>query len=567
MRLSNIYILIFVLIAVVLPVSCADIETETSGYATMRINLDDVSHRKAARSRFATETMTSSEAKTILAVLVPSVPCESRSETTGLEYSRSLVDITTHSAQFVVPLDTNIKLCLYFFRNEYKLNELSGGAITSDGFGQSGIFTIDSETTSKTVSVEFWAISFSDLTFKISSSSSAGMVAGSSGTAKLNSSAGYIIEAKDFTITEADNSSKSVDFTNVAYDTYSYNVDLQGFIPSNEAFNVNSPSELLDIKLEPNLVEIEWFSFDNLTISQVGSSSFAVAGGTVVLNVPNEHKDNITQVISIMQVNRKGGSTIVDVTPPIDIASWMKPDILAGNQVNHEGADNVTYTSLFSTATQIPLFHGPNEVNLKLSVNEETLPLTLGTIDYDACVDNSTMCFTLTWVSGDDAELHSYYFPDWSYQEETGTFDNSSRGLRYWVYSNTGNTEYSPTGDLIQLTDASRAPGKEVQVWATDNKEVGDGTYLVYVEDIDTRDVQDFKLVLTGPGITDNVTYGPFDFKNDNNASTTEAVDPQALFFIQVQNNSIVRYDNISIGDNLTSTLLQWTGPLQNSVF
>ena len=194
MRLSNIYILIFVLIAIVLPVSCADIETETSGYATMRINLDDVSHRKATRSRFATATMTSSDAKTILAVLVPSIPCESRTATTGLEYSRSLVDITTQSAQFVVPLATNIKLCLYFFRDEHNLNDLTGGAITPDGFGQSGIFTIDSETISKTVSVEFWAISFSDVTFKISSSSSAGMVAGSSGSAKLNSAAGYIIE-------------------------------------------------------------------------------------------------------------------------------------------------------------------------------------------------------------------------------------------------------------------------------------------------------------------------------------------------------------------------------------
>jgi len=557
MRLSNIYILIFVLIAIVLPVSCADIETETSGYATMRINLDDVSHRKAARSRFASETMTTSEAKTILAVLIPSIPCESRTATTGTEYSRSLVDITTHSAQFVVPLDTNIKLCLYFFRNEHKLNDFTGGAITPDGFGQSGIFTIDSETTSKTVSVEFWAISFSDVTFKISSSSSAGMVAGSSGTAKLNSAAGYIIEAKDFTITEADNSSKNVEFTNVAYDTYSYNIDLQGFIPSNEAFNVNSPSELLDIKLEPNLVEIEWFSFDNLTISQVGTSSYAVAGGTVILNVPNEHKDNITQVISIMQVNRRGGTTIVDVTPPIDIANWMKS----------EGPDNVTYTSLFATATQIPLFHGDNELKLKLSVNEETKTLTLGNITYDACVDSGTMCFTLTWTDGQDGELQSYYFPDWSYQEETPPFDNSSRGLRYWVYSNEANKKYSATGDIIQMDESTSPPGKEVQVWATDSKEVGDGTYLVYVEDIDVIDLQNFKLVLSGPGLTDNKTYGPYDYKVDNDSSTTEAVNPQAVFFIQVQNNSIVRSDKINVGDNLSSSLMQWTGPLQNSVF
>ena len=142
--ISNIQTYIFLLMVMLFPVSCADIETETSGYATMRIKLDDVSHRKAARSRFASETMTTSEAKTILAVLMPSVPCESRSATTGLEYSRSIVDTTTHSAQFIVPLDTNIKLCLYFFRNEYTLIELTWGAITPDGFGQSGIFTVDS---------------------------------------------------------------------------------------------------------------------------------------------------------------------------------------------------------------------------------------------------------------------------------------------------------------------------------------------------------------------------------------------------------------------------------------
>ena len=144
--------------------------------------------------------------------------------------------------------------------------------------------------------------------------------------------------------------------------------------------------------------------------------------------------------------------------------------------------------------------------------------------------------------------------------------DNNSRGLRYWVYSNAAHKKYTETGDVIQLEDGSTSNDNEVQVWATDNQEVGDGTYLVYVEDVSEVDVQDFKLVLTGPGITDNKTYGPFNFKNDDNASTTEAVNPQAVFFIQVQNNSIVRSDKINVGDNLSSTLLQWTGPLQNSV-
>jgi len=71
---------------------------------------------------------------------------------------------------------------------------------------------------------------------------------------------------------------------------------------------------------------------------------------------------------------------------------------------------------------------------------------------------------------------------------------------------------------------------------------------------------------LTGPGLSDNVTYGPYNFKNDNDNTTTEATNPQAVFFIQVDNNSIVRSDNIAIGDNLSSTLMQWTGSLQNSV-
>ena len=93
MRQGNINIFILVLFTILFSVSCSDIEIENSGYATMRVNLDDVSHRKAARSRFATETMTTSDAQTILAVLVPSIPCETRTATTGMEYSRSLVDI------------------------------------------------------------------------------------------------------------------------------------------------------------------------------------------------------------------------------------------------------------------------------------------------------------------------------------------------------------------------------------------------------------------------------------------------------------------------------------------
>ena len=556
MHYFKIKILFFTLLLFVLAVSCADIDTESSGYASLNINLDDVSKRKTGRSKLA-PSMTSSDAKTILAVLVPAVQCDKSSASSSIEYSRALIDIQNLDAQFVVPLDTNVKLCLYFFRDTFSLNELAGGTNTPEGFGESGIFSIDSETTAKTIAVEFWTTSYSTVTLKISSSSSAGMLEGSSGTVKLNSTSGQLMDNQSFTIAAEDNTSKSVVFSDVVYNSYSYDVELTGFIPLTQAFLVSSSTETLDVKLTPNMVDLDWLSFDNMSIAQEGTSSYAKAGGTLVLNVPNEQNDNITQMLSLMQVKRVGLSNLVDVTPPIALSSWSKS----------EGSDNITYTTLFSTANPLYLDHGPNEFQVMLTVNDESKTQSMGTVDYDACIDNSTMCFTLSWTDGLDPDLHSYYFPDWAYNEEitNGSFDNTSRGNRHWIYSNAANKKYSETGQVIQLQDGNTDNETEVQVWATDSQKVGNGTYLVYVEDVSETDVQNFTLVLSGPG-TDNKTYGPYDLKDDDNNSTTEALNPQAVFFIQVDDNSIVRSDNITIGDNLSSTLMQWTGTLQNSV-
>ena len=551
----NIHSFVVLLVVFLFPVSCADIETETSGYASLNINLDDVSKRKTGRSKLA-PSMTSSDALTILAVLIPAVQCDKNTASSSIEYSRALVDITTHDAQFVVPLDTNVKLCLYFFRDTFSLNELAGGTNTAEGFGESGIFTIDSETTAKTIAVEFWTISYSTVTFKISSTSSAGMPEGSSGTVKLNSGAGQMMDNQSFTITADDIASKSVVFSNVVYNTYSYDIELNGFLPLTEAFLVSSSTETLDVKLTPNMVDLDWLSFENMSIVQEGTSAYAKAGGTLVLNVPNAQKDNVTQMLSLMQVKRIGLSGLVDVTPSIALSSWSKS----------EGSDNVTYTTLFSTANAMFLDHGPNEFQVMLTVNDVSKTLSMGTIDYDACVDSNKMCFTLSWTDGLDPELHTYYFPDWTHNAEgNASFDNTSRGERYWIYSNATNKKYAGTGQVVQLRDGNTSDETEVHVWATDNQKVGNGTYLVYVEDFSETDVQNFELVLSGPG-TDNKTYGPYDFKNDSNPATTEAVNPQAVFFIQVDNNSIVRSDNITIGENLSSTLMQWTGSLQNSV-
>ena len=561
----NIHVLVFTLLVFVLVVSCADVETETSGYAALEISLDDVSHRKAARSKLAPNfthgsghSMTSSDAKTILAVLMPAVKCESSSANSGSEYSRALVGITSQNVKLVVPLDTQVKLCLYFFRETLSLNELGAGTTAPEGFGESGIFTIDSETTAKTVSVEFWTTSYSTVTLKLSSISSTGFLTGSKGTVKLKSTSGELMDNNSFTITSADNGSKSVEFTNVVYNSYSYDVEIMGFIPADQAFLVSSETETLDVKLTPNYVDIDWLSFENMSIAQVGTSPYATASGTLVLNVPNDLKDNVTQIISLMQVKRIGGNTIVDVTPPVALSTWTKTE---------EGTDNVTYTTEFSTASYLPLIHGSNELQIVLTVNDESKILTMGTVGYDACIDSNTMCLTLSWTDGLDPDLHSYYFPDWTYkEEENGSFDNTSRGQRYWIYSNAAYKKYSATGETIHFIDGNSSSDNETQVWATDSQKVGNGTYLFYVEDVSEIDVQNFKLVLSGPGLSDNITYGPYDFKEDGDNSTTEAVNPQAVFFIQVDNNSIVRSDNISVGDNLSSTLMQWTGSLQNSV-
>jgi hypothetical protein len=563
----NINILVLTLLVFVLVVSCADVETETSGYAALEISLDDVSHRKAARSKLAPNfthgsghSMTSSDAKTILAVLMPAVKCESSSANSGSEYSRALVGITSQNVKLVVPLDTQVKLCLYFFRETISINELVAGTTAPEGFGESGIFTIDSETTVKTLSVEFWTTSYSTVTLKLSSISSTGFLTGSKGTVKLKSTSGELMDNNSFTITSADNGSKSVEFTNVVYNSYSYDVEIMGFIPTDQAFLVSNETETLDVKLTPNYVDIDWLSFENMSIAQIGTSPYATASGTLVLNVPIDLKDNVTQIISLMQVKRIGGSTIVDVTPPIALSAWTKTE---------EGTENVTYTTLFSTASNLPLIHGSNELQIVLTVNDETKILTMGTVDYDACIDSNTMCLTLSWTDGLDPDLHSYYFPDWTYNEETinGSFDNTTRGQRYWIYSNAAYKKYSATGETIHFIDGNSPTDKETQVWATDSQKVGNGTYLFYVEDVTDPDVQNFQLVLSGPGLSDNITYGPYDFKPGLDNST--ALNPQAVFFIQVENNSIVRSDNVSVGknlDNVSTELMQWTGSMQNSV-
>ena len=135
-------------------------------------------------------------------------------------------------------------------------------------------------------------------------------------------------------------------------------------------------------------------------------------------------------------------------------------------------------------------------------------------------------------------------------------------------------------GTAVNITDQGSgthtltALGAETQVWSTNNGKVGDGTYLVWVEDVSSADLQGVRVELSGPGLNPSITNGPFRFK-DLDDGVTEAqnlTEPyqQHVFLIQVQNGSIVRSDKIPVGstvDALKNGLNAEIGNLPASLF
>jgi hypothetical protein len=135
-------------------------------------------------------------------------------------------------------------------------------------------------------------------------------------------------------------------------------------------------------------------------------------------------------------------------------------------------------------------------------------------------------------------------------------------------------------GTAVNITDQGSgthtltALGAETQVWSTNNGKVGDGTYLVWVEDISNADLQGVRVELSGPRLDSSIINGPFRFK-DLDDGVTEAqnlTEPyqQHVFLIQVQNGSIVRSDKIPVGstvDALKNGLNAEIGNLPASLF
>ena len=630
--------------------SCADIETETTGKATvsMRLEQDRSSHRSSFRG------ITPEEANTILVVLRPPSQCSPSYGNSTQDMDRALLNLSTQEVELIVPLGTQMKLCLYFFSGKYSLPGLSTGDFEAESFGESDVFTVEADTTSAIIDVVYWGTFYSKLTAKISSKSSAGLIIGTSGSFKLSDLTGIALKEDNFTI--ADNQSHIVTLEELAYGSYTYQVKMGGFSNEVNTFVVSSLEETLDIKLTPNPVDISWVSFENLSVAQIGTTDQADATGTLVVKVPLDQQDNVKQILSTMVVKNSTNSVTINVTPPTKLPTASSVD------------EEFVHYRIDFTANNVTMETGSNLFDVIITIGGQSKQVEMGSVSYDACVDANTMCLKLTWSDGSDPDLHSMYWPDWGYTEPLGAglaFDDQNH-----VYGHPSYQKWLLTGDKVHLEDATTLPtlinasnqtrftvdadantlvllgsdltdvtvstpvlvssdgtipggldagtiyylhgiddvnktvqlatnslnamqgtaviitdqgsgthtltalGAETQVWSTNNGKVGDGTYLVWVEDVSNADLQGVRVELSGPGLNPSITNGPFRFK-DLDDGVTEAqnlTEPyqQHVFLIQVQNGSIVRSDKIPVGstvDALKNGLNAEIGNLPASLF
>ena len=442
----------------------------------------------------------------------------------------------------------------------------------------------------------------------------------------------------------------------LAYGSYTYQVEIDGFSNEVNTFVVSNSKETLDIKLTPNPVDISWISFENLDVAQIGTTDEANASGTLVIKVPLAQQDGVKQILSTMVVKNSTNSVTINVTPPTNLPASS----LVDKEFVHYRLDFAAYNVKLET--------GSNLFDVIISIGGKSNQVEIGSVSYDACVDANTMCLKLTWSDGSDPDLHSMYWPDWGYTETLGAgsaFDDQNH-----VYGHPSYQKWLLTGDKVHLEDATTLPtlinasnqtaftidagantlflsgsdladvsvstpvllssdgtlpggldagtiyylhgidnvnktvqlatnslnamqgtavnitdqgsgthtltalGAETQVWSTNNGKVGDGTYLVWVEDVSNADLQGVRVELSGPGLNPSITNGPFRFK-DLDDGVTEAqnlTEPyqQHVFLIQVQNGSIVRSDKIPVGstvDALKNGLNAEIGNLPASLF
>ncbi len=96
----------------------------------MRLEQDSSNHRSAARG------IKLEQAQTILVVLRPPSQCSSNYGNSTQDMDRALLDLNTQEVELMVPLETQMKLCLYFFSEDHVLTELTTGDVEAESFGE-----------------------------------------------------------------------------------------------------------------------------------------------------------------------------------------------------------------------------------------------------------------------------------------------------------------------------------------------------------------------------------------------------------------------------------------------
>ena len=107
----RIFSLIWILMIMV---GCAEVETETQGTAFVSMRLE----KDQSQSRSASKGITLDEAKTALVVLKPPSQCSPTYGDSPQDMDRALLNLATREVELLVPLETQMKLCLFFFSGE-----------------------------------------------------------------------------------------------------------------------------------------------------------------------------------------------------------------------------------------------------------------------------------------------------------------------------------------------------------------------------------------------------------------------------------------------------------------
>ena len=582
---------------------CGDLSPESEGTATMRLRLASNTHSPALlrqASRIADNTSNRATVE-----LIPVASCSGSPGNTG---SLGAVAVTlggTPTATFnAVPLGTALKLCVYLYK-------ASTTSTTPDATGETDTFTISTENYASTIIVTVYEILYAKLRLQITDKYGNGPYKGVAsyydnttsqrGTVQ---SSGFPDNATTYAFPSDNNTSSYFNSDNKTYhlvvDNVSYDprgtsltttIALPGFKTLQETFvisetNVVGGERTYAIQLTPEMINSSWLSIDNLTVANDnGTRRTAEISGYLRLNVPASKADNVSQLIATLTVKRVGG-TETTITPSVNLS-------LVDNVSSD--SDNTSYCYKFclgtdtcmsgddtdrcygfvhqtSTSNQLGLAHGSNSFQVISTVDGTSTTLDNATASYDSCLDNSTMCLNLNWESAGDLDLHTYYYPSWNYTDNASAA-GFSPGTQYHIsFCPPGEKNLTGTADLykqVHIGDSTTAGTPETQVWATDSGKVEGGTYLVYFEEFGkdggSPTARNVTLTLSGPGLSDNLTYGPYNLKA---GFTPLASDPQPVLVIQVDNNTIMSYATINPQNSLSNTtFMDNMTSLSNSTF